>query len=316
MHRFFLIIVFTLIFLSFPLHAQDPKDEPNPSPSQEQIAEARLQYIAGDHGTALLIIIPAAVAGDANAQNILGAAYEDGKGVAPDLASAQAWWEKAAAQEFDKALYNLGRLHASDRPDYPTDHKRAAAYLDRAIALGYSEAFVDRARLHELGRGGPVDDVAAAGLYRQAVELGNLRAMSRLGNMHVEGRGVEEDLPRALALFGQAAMLGDATGLSNLGAMYEHGYAVGRDLVAALALYEKAAGLGNPQAAVNLGYLLAGGRIGWADPVGGYAWCLVAVERAHPGERGGFEADCAELGKGLDETARTQANARAGELMH
>jgi TPR repeat protein len=314
MHRFFATLFIAVSLASFPAAAQDGGTETQMPPTHEEIAQARLGYIAGDYEAALEILLPAAEAGDANAQNILGAAYEDGNGVERDLKLAQAWWEKAAAQDFDKALFNLGRFFATEDPAYPTDHSLAVGYFERAIALGYGEAHVERGRMHELGLGGPADDAAAAVLFQKAVELGNVRAMNRLGNFYVEARGVEEDLAYAFELFHRAAMLGDATGLNNLGAMYHHGYGVGRDLMAALALYEKAAYLGNAQAAVNLAFLLTVSPSGWKDPIGGYAWCLAGVERARPDERIGLEADCAELAGGLDDLAKSQAAERAAAL--
>ena len=42
------------------------------------VDDARLAYIAGNYSVALQVLIPAAEAGDPNAQNIVGAAYEDG----------------------------------------------------------------------------------------------------------------------------------------------------------------------------------------------------------------------------------------------
>jgi TPR repeat protein len=58
---------------------------------------ARAAYDRGDYPTALSLARPAAERGDPVAQYILGRLYENGQGVARNMAQAEAWMQKAAA---------------------------------------------------------------------------------------------------------------------------------------------------------------------------------------------------------------------------
>lgn len=276
-----------------------------------EVARGRAAYVAGDYQAALDILAPLAEAGDPVAQNVIGAIHEDGIVVQQDLAVAQAWWERAAAQDYDKAVYNLGWLLQNQAPGYPDDPAAALPWIERAMQIGYPHAFVLRAELHEEGRGGPVDDAAAAQGYETAADMGVTDAMNHIGKMYVDGRGVPEDMASALYWFGEAAWTGDPVGLSNLGAMYANGYGVGQDTLAAMALYESAAERGHALAAVNLGQLLADWDTGFSDPARAYGWCLVGLGRASDDERAGFEEDCAGVAEMVGEAALADGEAFA-----
>lgn len=99
----------------------------------------------------------AAVNGDATAQNIMGAAYEDGNGVAQGYAQALHWYELAAAQNNAKSLFNLGLFHQKNHPGDSgdgVDLNAAARYFQPATELGCSRAMYERARMHAAGQGG------------------------------------------------------------------------------------------------------------------------------------------------------------------
>ena len=57
-------------------------------------------------------LIKAAEQGDAEAQNNLGLAYYNGKGVTQDYVEAVKWWRKAAKQSNANAQYKLGLIYA------------------------------------------------------------------------------------------------------------------------------------------------------------------------------------------------------------
>ena len=295
------LLVAALCLTAAPLTAQ---------PSDQEVAAARLVYIEGDYATALKVLIPAAKAGNPEAQNLLGDAYDDGNGVAADTATALDWWEKAAAQEFSKALHNLG-YHYESR-----DAERARGYYERAIAQGNAGSMNNLGFLYEAGMlGAEPDYAAAAALYQQAVDAGNVLAMNNLGTLYIYSNGVEEDLDRALDLFRRAAETGDARGLANLGAMYGNGYGVGTDRLASMALSEMAARLGHPQAAINLAYDLIEVENGWQDPAAGWGWCLVALEQAKPADLAGFQEDCDYLSGLIDDETRAAGAALAPALL-
>jgi hypothetical protein len=110
----------------------------------------------GDHAGAIRIWRPLAEAGDPRAEFLLGAAYDDAKGVAADYATAARWYRKAAAAGDTDADFNLARMYAD-------------------------------------GRGVPQDEAEAARLYRLAADQGNPSAQTDLGLMYAEGQGVPHD---------------------------------------------------------------------------------------------------------------------------
>jgi len=281
--------------------------------SAEDVAAARLAYLAGEHVESLTILRAAAEAGNPVAQNVMGNAYDNGNGVEMDMAQAIDWYERAAAQDFDKAIYNLGLIYSNGENGITPDYPRAIGYYDRAIALGYSFAMNNRARLHELGRGGAVDMQAALALYEQAAALDNPDAMNNLGLAHVRGEVADVDHARALEMFQGAAALGNARAISNLGAMYGNGYGVAQDNVASMALYMLAAQNGDAQAAINLAYDLIEGPEAFYNPDEGWGWCLAGRAWADEPEHD-FVEDCDYLADQLSEDDKAKGALRAAEL--
>ena len=86
------------------------------------------EYVAfdrADYVTALKIWLPVAQSGDAEAQTYVGEIYEKGLGLKPDYQAASVWYEKAAKQNFSRALINLGNLY----------EKGLGVAQDKAMAL-------------------------------------------------------------------------------------------------------------------------------------------------------------------------------------
>ena len=70
-------------------------------------------YDRSNYATALKIWLPQAEAGDPVAQTYVGEIYEKGLGIQADYRLAAAWYRKAAAQGYSRAMINLGFLHES-----------------------------------------------------------------------------------------------------------------------------------------------------------------------------------------------------------
>jgi len=72
------------------------------------------EYVAFDRAdlkSALGVWLPAAQAGDAEAQTNVAEIYERGLGTPPNYESAVMWYQKAADQKYSRALFNLGTLY-------------------------------------------------------------------------------------------------------------------------------------------------------------------------------------------------------------
>ncbi|PLW83695.1 peptidase C14 [Kineobactrum sediminis] len=76
------------------------------------------EYVAfdrADYKTALRVWLPAAEAGDADAQNSVGEIFERGLGTEPNYEVAVLWFRKAAEQGHKGAQFNLGTLYETGK---------------------------------------------------------------------------------------------------------------------------------------------------------------------------------------------------------
>jgi TPR repeat protein len=100
-------------------------------------------YDRGDYATALHEWRPLAEQGNADAQNNLGAMYDDGHGVPQDYGQARLWYEKAAAQGYANAQSNLAVLY-DDGDGVPQDFVQAHKWYSLAAANGHENAATAR----------------------------------------------------------------------------------------------------------------------------------------------------------------------------
>lgn len=271
-------------------------------PALGQSADAARQlYVDGQYDAALAVLRPLAEAGDAMAQNILGAAYDDGFGVPVDHGQTLAWWQRSAAQGYDKAIYNLGVFHDAGRPGHPPDDATAVFYYRQAVALNYAEAFTNLGFMTYSGRVEGSTPADAVALYEAGRAAGAATSIHNLADVYREGRAVPEDLGKALGYYREAAALGLPISLHALAAMYDNGYGTPRDVHAALALYTQAMNAGFDRSPVSLAYLVTFEEGYFTDPVYGHALCLYALAEASPARAEEFAPDCATIQAGLSE---------------
>ena len=121
-----------------------------------------------------------AEAGDASAQNYLGAVYDNGVGRPQDSAKAVKWYRLAADQGIANAQFNLGVM-----------------YND--------------------GEGVPKDFAEAVKWFRKAAEQGRAKAQYNLGLMYAKGEGVPKDLVQAHVWWNIAGANGHENAKKNLG---------------------------------------------------------------------------------------------------
>ena len=96
-------------------------------------------YLRGDYATTLHEWRPLAEQGNADAQNNLGAMYDDGHGVPQDYGQARQWYEKAAARGYANAQSNLAVLY-DDGQGVPQDFVQAHKWYSLAGANGNKHA--------------------------------------------------------------------------------------------------------------------------------------------------------------------------------
>lgn len=211
-----------------------------------------------------------AKAGDANAQNLLGALYQTGSGVGRDLPEAARWYSKAVDQGHPAAQANLGALFierkvvepirgrgvelvkmAAERGDplamarlgaiYLRDHdvERGNRLLMQAVDLRIGLAAYELGRAHQFGIGLPQDAAKAKAWYLRSSEMGYPPGQ------YVQARYYETDPKLAFMLYHRAAVGGHAVSQYELGRIYENSGSAYFDRAKAAHWYTKAAMNGN-----------------------------------------------------------------------
>ena len=84
-----------------------------------------------------------AEAGDAKAQNSLGAMYDNGRGVAQDYAAAASWYRKAADQGYAKAQFSLGQMYRQGQ-GVAQDYVQAHEWFNLGATSGNATAVMSR----------------------------------------------------------------------------------------------------------------------------------------------------------------------------
>ncbi len=109
-------------------------------PTRTTAQDCRLrggEYVAfdrADYKTALRVWLPAAEAGDADAQNSVGEIFERGLGTEPNYEVAALWFERAARQGHKGAQFNLGTLYEAGK-GVPQDKAAALNWYRQAWGL-------------------------------------------------------------------------------------------------------------------------------------------------------------------------------------
>lgn len=150
------------------------------------------------------ILRPAAEAGDAQGQALLGQMLQAGWGAPPDYKQAFEWWSRAAAKGSADAQWGLGLLYNDGNGVQQSDQK-AADWWRRAADKGNIKATINLAFLYDEGRGVSADQTESARLFKQAATLGEPFAQVKYGLKLLAGEGVEKNTPTGAAWIALAA---------------------------------------------------------------------------------------------------------------
>ena len=287
--------------------------------SAADVDNARTLYIEGEYESALAILLPAAKAGSAVAQNVVGVAHEDGAGVARDPKAAITWYEKAADQGLGKAMYNLAHLYRQGAVDdagkvvVEVDPAKARALFEQAAEAKYGPAYANLAAMYLSGEGGPQREDAVFGLYQAGDAAGDAHATDSLGTAYRLGELVTQDLPRAVQFYKKAAEAGLAQGMNNYARMLELGSGTAVDYDDARVWYESAMLGGDALAGYNLATMITDGHVPDLTPVDAGARCVWAMLRADAGQAF-VRDDCEKLLTDLGAETRAEAEFLADGL--
>jgi hypothetical protein len=239
-----------------------------------------------DPERAALLLQQAADAGSAAAAARLGIFHAAGEGDGtPDYAAAARWYEIAAAAGDRPSRYNLAFLHLQGI-GVPRNPERAVALLSRLADDGFAPAAEALCAQYGAGKHLPADAAAAERWLDRAIALGSTEA-ARLGarmSLEQPGGNAEPNPAEAKRLLEIAAEAGDSAAQVELGRFLQFGLDGNpSDMVAAQGWMERAAASGHPEALAWLGDVHRQRLSERARPEVAEQYYRLASERGHVG---------------------------------
>lgn len=197
------------------------------------LGEGVAAYKAGHYKQALHELEPLAKNGHPQAQFHIFLMYSGGLGVAKDDKKALLWLGKAVEQGSADAQAVLGQAYEFGAFGLEKNIKKAAELIQKGAENGSSYGQVALGSHYEKGDILPKDFKHAMKWYRKAAEQGYPFGQTSLGKMYENGFGVPQNYRQAVDLYRKAAVQGHYWGLFSLGRMYEEGHGVPKDKVLA-----------------------------------------------------------------------------------
>lgn len=300
------------------------------------------------------VLLERALAGDSEAQYLLGLASLKGEGVRQDvlegfkwirwaaeggharaqfglaevyhakgdIAEALKWYYPAAEQGNAEAQFALGIIYGCGQ-SVPKDSAQAAKWYRAAAVQGHPAAQNNLGIAYDQGEGVPQHSGEAVNWYRMAAENGNADAQYNLGLACYRGEGMPEDRGEAAQWFRQAAEQGLAKAQFLVGIAFWLGDGTAKDTAEAVKWFRQAAEQGYSRAQFQLGYALDTGEGIGKDCLAAIKWYQAAAEQGHADAQFNVARACF-LGEGVPQDyvqaykwinlACTQGSERAREL--
>jgi TPR repeat protein len=155
----------------------------------------------------------------------------------------------AAADQGDADAQALvGRAYDGGLAGFPEDPYTGVAYYQAAAEQGQVMAINNLGFLYDIGRGVNEDPVTAAYYFAVAADLGSAFGQSNLASMYLDGRGVQQNDAEAFRLYSLSAARGHPPAQSGLAWMHQNGRGTRVNMDEAVRLYRIAARAGDDQA--------------------------------------------------------------------
>lgn len=214
----------------------------------------------------------------AEAQNLLGMAYAEGKGVRRNVKKGIEWLEKSASNGNAEALFNLAvRYHYGDGVE--ADMEKALELYRESAARYHGEAAYVLGAGYYFGDILPQDLDKACGYLETAafsrLTVSRGSALLLFAACQLFGYDTEKNLDKFLLLADRCVKYGCIDGYNLLGYLYETGGPVEKEIDRALWYYSKAAKAGSGFALLHMGMIYADG----ADGAGNIGNAVACFER-------------------------------------
>lgn len=187
--------------------------------------------------------------GNAKEQCELGLEYYNGNIISEDISKAIYWFEKAAKQEDEIAMYYLGEIYFNE--DKYKDSSKAVYWWRKAAEVGQIDAQGCLAESYYDGDGIKRDVSKAIYWYEKAAKQGDESAMNDLGIIYYNEY---KDSPNAVYWWRKAAEAGESDAQYNLALCYYKGDGVEKDIVKTVYWWQKAAEAGYSKAEIWLNF--------------------------------------------------------------
>lgn len=229
---------------------------------------------------ALQKLMKVAEKGNPEAQNAIGQAYLNGKGVTKSEEKAIEWLEKAAAKGSAEALYTMGNFYFyGNSPLIGKFYKKAIEYYSKAAAKGDANAQRQLSVCLYNGIGGTQSYRDAFNWLSRSVNADPTPVTeNNLGVCYTTGNGTRASIPQAIELFQKASEAGDAMAQYNLGSLLlEEGQL---DVKKGFEYLEKSAAKNNLLALKKLGDLYYNGKYTNLTRERGFEYYTKAAQQA------------------------------------
>ncbi len=222
--------------------------------------------------------LPAAQAGDRQAQCSLGYFYENTLPGLRDYGQAADWYRKSADQGYAPAQVSLSAMLRFGR-GVRQDLAASTALLQKAAAQGYGMAELALALRCYYGVGTSQNFTEAFAWFYAAAQQDDTYAERFLGYLYGTGLGTARDDTASFAWYYAAARHDDPVSERYLGFLYEQGTGTPRDSHAAFAWTYAAARQDDAVAERHLGWMCSEGTAVERDPAAAFAWTYAAARQ-------------------------------------
>jgi hypothetical protein len=127
-------------------------------------------------------LMPAAEAGDLDAQYDVGEMYQRGRGVVKNMSEAFNWYLKSAKQGNTKGSYRVGVAYLKGK-GVQKDPQKAFEWLSKSADAGYERAFFYLGEMYEKGTGVTQDYDKALSWYQKSQHGGFAPAVDRVARV-------------------------------------------------------------------------------------------------------------------------------------
>ena len=158
-----------------------------PALAEASFEEAVALFEDKEFKSAREVAEPLANDGDARAMAMMGALYQMGSGVKPDLEKAVSWFTKAAEKGHPGAQFSLAMLYLDGSLGNP-DAENGAKWLEKAAAGGNAQAQYNLGLLYTGIYGTAPDWPKAAEWFKKSADQGFAEAQYNLGLLYLQSR--------------------------------------------------------------------------------------------------------------------------------